>query len=47
MKPLKYYGYKTAILSGGLLFFGKYLQKNWESIMYMLMNLKLSMEINR
>jgi phosphoserine phosphatase len=47
MKALKYYGYKTAILSGGLLFFGKYLQKNWESIMYMLMNLKLSMEINR
>jgi phosphoserine phosphatase len=27
MKALKYYGYKTAILSGGFTFFGKYLQK--------------------
>ena len=27
MKSLKYYGYKTAILSGGFTFFGKYLQK--------------------
>ena len=26
MKALKYYGYKTAILSGGFTFFGKYLQ---------------------
>ena len=27
IKALKYYGYKTAILSGGFTFFGKYLQK--------------------
>jgi phosphoserine phosphatase len=27
MKALKYYGYKTAILSGGFTYFGKYLQK--------------------
>ncbi len=27
MKALKYYGYKTAILSGGFTFFGDYLQK--------------------
>ncbi len=27
MKALKYYGYKTAILSGGFTFFGNYLQK--------------------
>jgi phosphoserine phosphatase len=27
MKALKYYGYKTAILSGGSPIFGKYLQK--------------------
>ena len=27
MKALKYYGYKTAILSGGFTFFGKYLQR--------------------
>jgi phosphoserine phosphatase len=28
MRALKYYGYKTAILSGGFTYFGKYLQKN-------------------
>jgi phosphoserine phosphatase len=28
MKALKYYGYKTAILSGGFTFFGNYLKKN-------------------
>jgi phosphoserine phosphatase len=27
MRALKYYGYKTAILSGGFTYFGKYLQK--------------------
>ena len=27
MKALKYYGYKTAILSGGFTYFGEYLQK--------------------
>jgi phosphoserine phosphatase len=27
MKALKYYGYKTAILSGGFTYFGDYLQK--------------------
>jgi phosphoserine phosphatase len=27
MKALKYYGYKTAILSGGFTFFGNYLKK--------------------
>ncbi|OCB74425.1 phosphoserine phosphatase SerB [Flavobacterium crassostreae] len=27
MKALKYYGYKTAILSGGFTYFGRYLQK--------------------
>ena len=27
MKALKYYGYKTAILSGGFTYFGNYLQK--------------------
>jgi phosphoserine phosphatase len=27
MKALKYYGYKTAILSGGFSYFGHYLQK--------------------
>jgi phosphoserine phosphatase len=42
MKALKYYGYKKRFYLG--FYFGKYLQKKWESIMYMLMNLKLSME---
>jgi phosphoserine phosphatase len=46
MKALKYYGYKTTIL-WGFTFFWKPCKKNWESIMCMLMNLKLSMEINR
>jgi phosphoserine phosphatase len=27
MRALKYYGYKTAILSGGFTYFGEYLQK--------------------
>jgi hypothetical protein len=44
MKALKYYGYKTAIL-WGFTFWKIPAKKNWESIMYMLMNLKLSMEI--
>jgi phosphoserine phosphatase len=38
MKALKYYGFKTAILSGGFTYFGKYLQKNWGSITFTLMN---------
>jgi phosphoserine phosphatase len=40
MKALKYYGFKTAILSG-FTYFGKYLQKNWGSITFTLMNWKL------
>jgi phosphoserine phosphatase len=27
MRALKYYGYKTAILSGGFTYFGKYLKR--------------------
>jgi len=30
MKNLKHYGYKTAILSGGFNYFGKYLQKKFD-----------------